>query len=194
MAYGILVLSATTPGNGTVSGHILYSGLINPSYLQLNISEDLNNLLEAYPYVPPGGFAYLRRYRWFMHTYFNDISANATKFKSALPKLDYGQYNVTWQGVNTAEGFLNYASQEIATYYCWSAFDPPSFPGQVVDSPTVTGAEITNLSYAYGGEYLQRGDTAYLQFSPFYNAEFQVRVYFEAEAYISAVPASFGYF
>lgn len=94
---------------------------------------------------------------WYLNAYVTAETVNATKFKSALPKLDYGCVDFTWRGQVSASFYWNFASQRFPTMTFWLFADIPAFPSAYIPPQPIRNGYLQALpggnNVAFGSDY-----------------------------------------
>jgi len=136
-------VTALTPDTQQAFGYLQYffPTDLPPYTFTAGVCADINQDL-ALVYYPPND-ANVWSYVWTVYAYIPDFLSRTSLFKSALPKYDLGLYSVLFRGAVVQSGFINYVSQRLSLYSCWSADAGQSYP-----SPYIPPVPISN-AYLY---------------------------------------------
>lgn len=131
---------------------------------------------------------------WFLNANVTAETVNATKFKSALPKLDYGCIDFTWRGQVSESFYWNYASQRFPSLKFWLFADIPAFPSAYIPPDPISNGYLLALpeggNFGYNCRY---GDSFSVLTNNGLLTNASFICYYQAQLYAElAGPVSFG--
>jgi len=156
-----MVLTARRFDGNVVSGVLTYdyfetATTPNPVIQVCNdVCADIGDAI-AYP----SGVIADTRINWFAEIYVVS-NTNSSKFKSALPKFDYGVMCTSWHGVQTSEVYINYNRQIVGDYSCMQTGASTLYPAAIPVPSFLDDATMGSMSALAGVQTRSRADVLY---------------------------------
>jgi hypothetical protein len=189
-----VTITAVDEGEDYVFGYTLYDSdiFVASSPTHLNVAGDIynNDLSTLSPYTIPGG-SLGWAITWCFYLRATELYANTSRFISALPKYDIGQYEVAFRGNCTHSGYINFLAQRSPNFTCWDLDANIDYPSQYLPPTPVSGASLFSL-IEFGFTVNTYGTDLYLQCGGINLESLQVYVYYRAESIAQPNPSSYG--